>query len=199
LIDLALALYGGVELLPVGGRPECGVIESATRSALASVERITNAMDAVLEFHAYGGGDLPKSPREAAKRWLGIPASGIKDLDTAQRRTIAEKVSVTLCESNVPKHPTLIIQDKGIGIEALDFLKTVLSLNEQNKSGKNYTMGTFGQREVPPLSLPKRESSCRVKQPSLRKGSKDEIAWTVVKRYFNLEKMKLQNYSYFFT
>jgi len=198
LIDLASAAYGGVELLPVGGRPNnAGVIEVSSDPALASVERITNAMDAVLEFHAASGGDLPKSPREAAKRWLGIPASGIKDLDNAQRRTIAEKVSVTLCESNVPKHPTLIIQDKGIGIEAPDFLKTVLSLNEQNKSGKNYTMGTFGQGGSSTFVFAQATIIMSRKQPSLRKGSKDEIAWTVVKRYFNLEKMKLQNYSYF--
>ena len=146
LIQNSTKVYGGINLLPVGGRPNnAGIIEVSSDPALASVERITNAMDAVLEFHAAKGGDLPKSPREAAKTWLGIPSDGIKNLDNAQRRSIAENVSVTLCESGVPKHPTLIIQDKGIGIEAQDFLKTVLSLNEQNKSGKNYTMGTFGQ------------------------------------------------------
>jgi len=133
LIKSATEVYGGTNLLPVGGRPNnAGVIEVSSDPALASVERITNAMDAVLEFHAAKGGDLPKSPREAAKKWLGIPSAGIKNLDNAQRRSIAENVSVTLCESGVPKHPTLIIQDKGIGIEAQDFLKTVLSLNEQN-------------------------------------------------------------------
>jgi hypothetical protein len=198
LIKSATEVYGGTNLLPVGGRPNnAGVIEVSSDPALASVERITNAMDAVLEFHAAKGGDLPKSPREAAKKWLGIPSAGIKNLDNAQRRSIAENVSVTLCESGVPKHPTLIIQDKGIGIEAQDFLKTVLSLNEQNKSGKNYTMGTFGQGGSSTFVFAKATIIISRKQSSLRNGKNDEIAWTIVKRYFDLEKMKLQNYSYF--
>jgi len=198
LIQNSTKVYGGINLLPVGGRPNnAGIIEVSSDPALASVERITNAMDAVLEFHAAKGGDLPKSPREAAKKWLGIPSDGIKNLDNAQRRSIAENVSVTLCESGVPKHPTLIIQDKGIGIEAQDFLKTVLSLNEQNKSGKNYTMGTFGQGGSSTFVFAQATIIISRKQTSLRNGKDDEIAWTIVKRYFDLEKMKLQNYSYF--
>jgi len=198
LIQNSTKVYGGINLLPVGGRPNnAGIIEVSSDPALASVERITNAMDAVLEFHAAKGGDLPKSPREAAKKWLGIPSDGIKNLDNAQRRSIAENVSVTLCESGVPKHPTLIIQDKGIGIEAQDFLKTVLSLNEQNKSGKNYTMGTFGQGGSSTFVFAQATIIISRKQTSLRNGKNDEIAWTIVKRYFDLEKMKLQNYSYF--
>lgn len=198
LIQISTKVYGGINLLPVGGRPNnAGIIEVSSDPALASVERITNAMDAVLEFHAAKGGDLPKSPREAAKTWLGIPSDGIKNLDNAQRRSIAENVSVTLCESGVPKHPTLIIQDKGIGIEAQDFLKTVLSLNEQNKSGKNYTMGTFGQGGSSTFVFAQATIIISRKQSSLRNGDNDEIAWTIVKRYFDLEKMKLQNYSYF--
>jgi hypothetical protein len=198
LILKSTKIYGGINLLPVGGRPNnAGIIEVSSDPALASVERITNAMDAVLEFHAAKGGELPKSPREAAKKWLGIPSDGIKNLDNAQRRSIAENVSVILSESGVPKHPTLIIQDKGIGIEAQDFLKTVLSLNEQNKSGKNYTMGTFGQGGSSTFVFAQATIIISRKQKSLRNNKNDEIAWTIVKRYFDLEKMKLQNYSYF--
>jgi len=198
LILKSKKIYGGINLLPVGGRPNnAGIIEVSSDPALASVERITNAMDAVLEFHAAKGGELPKSPREAAKKWLGIPSDGIKNLDNAQRRSIAESVSVILSESGVPKHPTLIIQDKGIGIEAQDFLKTVLSLNEQNKSGKNYTMGTFGQGGSSTFVFAQATIIISRKQKSLRNNKNDEIAWTIVKRYFDLEKMKLQNYSYF--
>jgi hypothetical protein len=198
LIQKSTKIYGGINLLPVGGRPNnAGIIEVSSDPALASVERITNAMDAVLEFYAAKGGEIPKSPREAAQKWLGIPSGGIKNLDNTQRRAIAENVSVTLCESGVPKHPTLIVQDKGIGIEAQDFLKTVLSLNEQNKSGKNYTMGTFGQGGSSTFVFAQATIIISRKQESLRNGKNDEVAWTIVKRYFNLEKMKLQNYSYF--
>ncbi len=199
LLEIATKVYEGKKLLPVGGRPNnAGVIEVSSDPALASVERITNAMDAVLEFHASRGGELPDSPRDAAMKWLGIPSSGIKNLDNAQRRKIAENVSVMLCESNVPKHPTLVIQDKGIGIESQDFLKTVLSLGEQNKSGKNYTMGKYGQGGSSTFVFAKATIIISRKQSSLRLGKQDEIAWTIVKRYFNSEiNMKLQNYSYF--
>ena len=199
VLKIATRIYGEINLLPVGGRPNnAGVIEVSSDPALASVERITNAMDAVLEYHAAKDGALPETPREAAKKWLGIPVGGIKDLDNSQRRSIAENVSVTLCDSNVPKHPTLIIQDRGIGIEAPDFLKTVLSLGEQNKSGKNYTMGKYGQGGSSTFVFSAATIIISRRQPSLRSGQKDEIAWTIVKRYFNHElDMKLQNYSYF--
>ena len=197
LVKYAEEIYGGVDLLPVGGRPNnAGVIEVSSDPALASVERITNAIDAVLEFYAAGAAELPDSPREAAHKWLGIPIGGIKNLDDRQRREIAKNVSVLLCESDVPKHPTLIIQDRGIGIEAKDFLATVLSLNEENKSGKKYTMGKFGQGGSSTFVFSPATIIISRKQTKYRKGVQDEIAWTVVKRYLNIEKMQLQNYSY---
>ena len=74
LIQNSTKVYGGINLLPVGGRPNnAGIIEVSSDPALASVERITNAMDAVLEFHAASGGELPKSPRERLRHGLAFP------------------------------------------------------------------------------------------------------------------------------
>src|SRR5438309_1516382 len=47
-----------------------------TKPGRSLTERVTNAIDAVLEDRVIGGVNPPTSPRQAASAWFGRPISG---------------------------------------------------------------------------------------------------------------------------
>src|SRR5687767_226009 len=86
-------------------------------SADALMERITNAMDAVIEREAElrGEHDL-QSPREASQRFLGVPGGHVWRMRDAPalkredaRRALAEQVRVSLREGTRKEHPTVVV------------------------------------------------------------------------------------------
>ncbi len=50
-----------------------------TKPGRSLTERLTNAMDAILEARADPNIAMPNSPREAARQWFGRPATGPED------------------------------------------------------------------------------------------------------------------------
>lgn len=82
---------------PVGGRRNnCGPIEASSNPARALVERVTNAVDAVLDFEfvKHAGKPACQSPREAATAWLNVPEDGLSAMEAKDRRRIAQRVTV---------------------------------------------------------------------------------------------------------
>ena len=66
VMAMAEKRYGPIEKRPVGGRENnIGIIRLASDPGLASVERITNGMDAVLELQALLKDQSAASPRAA--------------------------------------------------------------------------------------------------------------------------------------
>jgi hypothetical protein len=133
---------------PVGSRENNrGTIEGAADPGRSLVERLTNGIDAVLEYeHAiHAGVPNPRSPKEAAAAWLGIPDGGLSDLSQAERQRLAKRVSVTLLEGAARNKRVVEIMDLGIGIAPEDMASTILSLNEGNKLTKHYLAGLYGQ------------------------------------------------------
>jgi hypothetical protein len=116
---------------PVGDDPgNLSAINLATKPGRSLTERITNAIDALLEQRAHKAtAPLPKNPREAARKWFGRPVSGPDqglfnwDYSTSQDD---KHVFVTLLESGREDAPTVDVLDEGIGIKAADFPKTIL-------------------------------------------------------------------------
>jgi len=195
-LKIAAKVHGEIGYRPLGNRPNnAGTVEIPADSTFASVERITNAIDSIIELEVARTGIKPTNPVDAGIKLLGIPKGGIREMTPLARRELASRVTVTLEDSGVKKKPTLIITDKGIGIEPSDFPNTILSLNEQNKADKKYLMGTYGQGGSQVYRFSPRTLIMSRRQPDQRKGKEDVIAWTVVKKFFT-ESQKTGNYSY---
>src|SRR4051794_2554019 len=65
---------------PFGNRESnISSIGLGTKPGRSLTERLTNAMDAILEDRAPAEVALPRSAREAAQQWFGRPVSGPED------------------------------------------------------------------------------------------------------------------------
>lgn len=197
LLAEARKLYGKTETLPVGGRPNnSGIVRVSSDPMLAMVERITNAIDACLELQAQSNGSLPPDPRSAARTWFKIPAAGLSAMSDAERRTLAQQISVVLEASGEPRRPTLVVTDKGIGLHPAQFGDTILSLNANNKVQALYTMGTYGQGGSATLGFARATIIISRRHAAQLNGAKDLIGWTIAEEYFDEATMKVPSYVY---
>jgi hypothetical protein len=186
----------GLEYRPLGDRANnTGTVEQTADPTLSSVERITNAIDSIIELEIARKNIIPTNPYDAARKLLGIPTRGIKEMSDQQRRESASRILVKLEDSGVKKKPTLIITDKGIGIEPKDFPRTILSLNKDNKAGKEYLMGTYGQGGSQLYGFSSGTLIMSRRQPDQRRGAEDVIGWTIVRKFFT-ESHKTAYYVY---
>ncbi|TXE15364.1 hypothetical protein ES692_17050 [Psychroserpens burtonensis] len=135
----------------VGNRKNnLATINIGTDPASGVTERITNAIDAVLEKE-WKIKEEPtdiKSPRKASEIWYGIPDGRISKIEDAldnRIQDLSDKIQVTLFDSGKDTKPTVEIRDKGIGLEPEQFSETILDLNGNNKIGKLHLMGAYGQ------------------------------------------------------
>ena len=104
---------GTMKWRPVGDRPNnIGTIRIASDPALSMVERLTNAIDAMLELgRAANVGPDPSNPREAAHRWFGIPKGGLAEMTETERRTLGTNIAITLADSGEARRPTVLSTD----------------------------------------------------------------------------------------
>lgn len=117
-----------------------------TKPGRSLTERITNAVDGILEERVVPTIPNPPSVREAAAKWFGRPASGPEDgLFRWKYGDIDRRISVVLSASDSETAPTVDVLDDGIGILPEDFPRTILSLQGENKIKKRYLIGAFGQ------------------------------------------------------
>jgi hypothetical protein len=124
-----------------------GTVEVATDPGRSAIERITNAIDALLELEhsTHNGKPACSSPRLAAQAWLGIDHSGLSATTQKQRQLLARRTVVTLESGENKSSRILSVRDTGIGLFPERMSTTILSLNESNKWQKHYLAGTFGQ------------------------------------------------------
>lgn len=119
-----------------------------TKPGRSLTERVTNAIDAILEERARKAVTLPNSSRIAAQQWFGRPITGPDDglyKWTFEGSKFDRLVHVVLLPSDIKSAPTLDVLDEGIGIAPNNFRRTILSLQEGNKLTKRYLIGAFGQ------------------------------------------------------
>lgn len=133
---------------PVGNRPNNrGTIDIGGDTGKMLVERVTNAIDAVLDAEFVRRNGLPRcqSPREAAQRWLGVSPDGLHKMTIGERRKLADRVIVTVHEGDSRDKRTVDIRDFGLGLTSQQMPSTILSLNEGNKLNKFHLAGAYGQ------------------------------------------------------
>jgi hypothetical protein len=139
----------GLVWKPFGGTASnFSTIGLGTKPGRSLTERITNAIDALLEDRAPLGVAAPNSPRLAASQWFGRPVStsesGLfswKDMPD----DFSHRIHVVLQASEKETAPTIDVTDDGIGIAGKAFPSTILSLQGQNKIKKRHLIGAFGQ------------------------------------------------------
>ena len=183
LIQIGKAKY---RFEPVGNRKNnLATINIGTDPAAGVTERITNAIDAVLEkeWMYQGEPNDIKSPRRASEIWYGIEngkISRIKDPHDKKLKDLSDLVNITLYDSGQPTKPTVEIRDKGIGLEPEQFSKTILDLNGNNKIGKLHLMGAYGQGGSTALSY--NDLTIIISKPFFGdQRKKKKVAWTIVR------------------
>jgi hypothetical protein len=133
---------------PVGLRHNNrGTIEVATDPARSLIERITNAIDSLLELEHDTHNGKPKcgTPREASQAWFGLNANGLASTAMSVRQKLARRTVIQLEAGLGKEKRTVTVRDTGLGILPERMPGTILSLNESNKWQKHYLAGTFGQ------------------------------------------------------
>ena len=186
---------------PVGSRENnAGTIDLASDAKRALVERITNAIDAVLErCAAEDKRDLPEpgSPRRAVERWRGVAGGHIHRLENDQRQALADEIEVVFLDSGDPKFPTIVIRDLGIGQHPSDFSSTLLSLSQSNKLRRPCLAGVYGQGGAATYAWSEYTIIVSRKTPSaLASGQEDRVGWTIVRRYEGDPESKAPVYQY---
>ena len=148
---ILLELKGKENWKPVGDkRNNSGVINMGTDPASGLTERITNAIDAVLEREWVNQGEPSdiNSPRRASQNWFDIPdgrLGNIEDGYDKRLEKLSDLINVSFQDSGQSNKPTVEIRDKGIGLKPEQFGTTILDLNGENKIGKLHLMGAYGQ------------------------------------------------------
>ncbi len=133
--------------VPVGRENNRGTIDAAADPGRSLVERLTNSIDAVLEYEhgRHNGRPDCRSPREAAAAWLNVPDAGLSALSQAQRQALAQRVTIRVSDGDGKELRIVDVTDTGIGLRPEQMPSTILSLNESNKTRKLYVAGAYGQ------------------------------------------------------
>lgn len=174
-----------ISWLPVGNRQDnIATINIGTDPAAGVTERITNAIDAVLdlEWHKQGEPTDVISPRAAAESWFGIPEGRLRSFSKSSLgdiRALSQRIKVTLRDSENSSKPTVEIRDNGIGIKPEDFSKTILSLHGGNKLKKLFLMGAYGQGGSTALSY--NNYTIIISKPFYDDKPQPYISWTIVR------------------
>lgn len=185
LLEVLIDEYD-VKWTPVGDRRDnIATINIGTDPAAGLTERITNAIDAVLEleWHKNNKPTDILSPRTAAEKWFKIQEGRLRSIDNAHDKAIqelAKKIKITLKNSERENYPTVEIRDHGIGIPGDAFSKTILSLHGGNKIQKLFLMGAYGQGGSTALSY--NNFTIIISKPYFReKKQKPLVSWTIVR------------------
>ena len=150
-----------------------------TKPGRSLAERITNAIDAVLDDRVVEGISPPTSPRQAANQWFGRPISGVDSglfFWKSMPQGFDRHIHVILHQSDKEGSPTVDVLDDGIGIEGKHFPATILSLLGGNKIKKRHLIGAFGQGGAATLGF------CDYAIIfSKARGNPEKIAFTIVR------------------
>lgn len=118
-------------------------------SVAALVEKLVNAIDAILMAECFRKGidpkssQAPKSMREAAEVYFGIKEGRIQSIDPSERRRFAERIQ--LVATGTRENPAYIIVDDGEGQSPENFESTFLSLARDNKTKIRFVQGKHNQ------------------------------------------------------
>lgn len=191
---------GRFHWMPVGrDRGNKGRIALANIPVNPIAERTVNGMEALIEMMrqrellANPTATAPVSPRDAVKRYFGIPSldqlpklSRTSDSKTTlvAARDLARKLRVRLLFDKKAKEFTVAIEDDGIGQTPASIHRTLLSLGSTTKADKWYLIGVFGQGGSSAYAVSKYSWVLSRRAPDLLNGESDGAGWTIIKHVF---------------
>jgi len=151
------------------------------------VERLVNGMESLIQLElelerltGKGYQGTPSSVFDAAGRYFGVPQGRARSLSTADRRQLAQNLKLILRG----KHgaPTVVVQDKAMGIHPDDMPDTILSLANSSKGKKPYLIGAYGHGGSSSYEWCEYTVIICRKEPRLLNGRQDLVGWTIVKK-----------------
>jgi hypothetical protein len=195
---------------PVGdNEANYGLINIGSDPGSALIERVTNAIDGVLEREALRKlartkeGSIPASPREAVEVWFDVPGGRVANLgDPVNRQPLADNVVVTLLEGDQRRQPTVMVRDCGVGLTPHLIPTTILSLSGTNKIDKLYLAGAYGQGGSTALAFsPDGALFVSRRQPDLLDDGHPDLVAITLAKYEELDPAKNKNgrYAYLVT
>src|SRR3989344_1090040 len=174
----------------------------------ALVEKIVNAVDAVLTRECLREGvspespDAPKSISEAQKKYFGIHNGKLSSVDAGVRAKLAENIFlVATGEDDSDTNPCYSIIDSGEGQIPESFHDTFLSLTKGNKSKIQFVQGKFGMGGTGVFRFGSSEHNLQLiiskRDPEIKFGPKNDY-WgvTVIRRTPPTGQMKSSIFTY---
>jgi len=151
----------------------------AQKPGRSITERLTNAMDALLEFRRLTAIDEPATPTMAAAQWYGRPPSGpdngLFKWDYSEKNH-DRQIAVVVHSSGIETAPTIDVVDRGVGLTSAQFPRTILTLQGGNKIQKPFLIGSFGQGGASALGF------CDYAMiASTHKEYPEEVAFTIIR------------------
>jgi hypothetical protein len=151
------------------------------------VERLVNSMESLIQLkleleHLKGKGHrrMPSSVFEAAEKYFGVPQGRARNLSTTGRRQLAQNLKLILRGKRGV--PTVVVQDKGIGVHPDDMPDTILSLANSSKGKKPYLIGAYGHGGSSIYEWCEYTVIICRKEPHLLNDRQDLVGWTIVKK-----------------
>ena len=151
------------------------------------IERLVNGMESLIqrevELAIVSGNSRVKEPSsifEAAQSFFRIPQGRARNLSTDDRRQLAQNLKIILRGKR--RVPTIVVQDKGIGIYPDDMPQTILSLANSSKGKKPYLIGAYGHGGSSSYEWCEYTIIVTRKEPLLLNGREDAVGWTIVKK-----------------
>ena len=191
---------GHFHWIPVGGeRGNAGRIKQANQPVNPIAERTVNGMEAIIEMARQRellgrpSAEPPSSPREAVKRYFGIPSLDelpkLDDSETSKKirstaRELARQLRVRLIFDKASREFTVAVEDDGIGQAPASIHRTLLSLGSTTKADKWYLIGVFGQGGSSAYAVSQYSWVISRRAPDLLQGESDGVGWTVIKHIF---------------
>jgi len=185
---------------PVGrDRGNAGRIKLANQPVNPIAERLINGMEALIELSrsretlSQPASSPPSSPRDAVKRYFGLPRlDQMPRLDASDEskrirdaaRNLARHLRVRLLWDKILREFTVTIEDDGIGQAPALVHRTLLSLGSTTKADKPYLIGVFGQGGSSAYAVSKYSWVISRRAHDLLDGQADGVGWTVVKHIF---------------
>lgn len=187
LIKLIESKYE-TEWIPIGNNESNhSTFQMLERGENGIIERLTNAIDAVIEKYYYLNPDNQlKNPRMSSEKYFGIKEGDLSNYDIKEiDKSLKSLVELNVLESNKKWRPTIEIRDYGIGLSSEEFGKTILSLQGGNKLRKFYLAGTFGQGGSTANIFSKH--TLIISKPIPEKDNSNRISFTITKEFDDLD------------
>jgi hypothetical protein len=174
-----------VEWVPLGrNQDNFGIVRMGSDPFDGLTERVTNAMDAMIEMEVELNPKLRSSstPRQAIEAIYGFKDGNLRNCPEERIGDLATNIRVRFFDGSEAKRPTVEIIDTGIGQHPFDFPDTLLGLNRGYKISKFYLIGAFGQGGQTSFAHSEYGVVISRKHPRLvLDGRKDLVGWSIVR------------------